>query len=132
MKCKPSEDVCLEHSRPLAGATFCEANCKHKRSATHRQWHPLKMTTLRCIDCDAMLPLGPSNDTPPEVAIEMEAAKVVAENYAYWPVALGIDAFAHDDEPPQSNPEAPDWHTGWLAAAIIDHDITTRTSHDHR
>lgn len=39
---------------------------------------PVLVEQFRCLDCGAWLPLGPSNDEPEQVKIEMRAAEIAA------------------------------------------------------
>jgi|GEM_PF-5692652 len=77
-KCRPSEDVCLEHGRPLATAKTCEVNCRHRAREQHNDTilvcGKLKVVkSLRCSSCNEWLPLGPAATDTPEVALERDA-----------------------------------------------------------
>lgn len=67
------------------------AKCRHRNRKCYG-WHradhgwreapylaPYQAAAVRCEDCGAWLPLGPSNDDSPEVQIEKMAAKMAAD-----------------------------------------------------
>lgn len=56
----------------FAGDRF-DAYWTHMRSIA-------KCEQLRCLDCGAWLSLGESNDSPPEVRVEIQAAEIAATN----------------------------------------------------
>jgi hypothetical protein len=89
---------------------------------------------LVCDDCGAWLPLGPSNDAPAAVAVEIRAAEIAAlgigtpllwiardEEHGWRDFANEdgggdchcSEAVRHDDK---------NWHTGYLARCIVEHD----------
>lgn len=53
-------------------------SCRHSY-ATMKLWYrgtDLVCSALHCERCDEVMPLGPSNDSPPEVQIEIRAAEI--------------------------------------------------------
>ena len=68
-------------------------SCKHENAdhLTPGEWftmrsehgdqpmHVVDFEQFRCLDCGAWLSLGPSNDSPPEVQIEIRAAELAAD-----------------------------------------------------
>lgn len=86
-RCKPSEDVCLEHSRPLKGARYCEDGrewCRHGYAILNntrsveidgeRRVHVERY----CYGCGMRMGLGPANDADPRVAVEVRAAEIAS------------------------------------------------------
>jgi hypothetical protein len=75
-----------------------------------------------CFRCHATLPLGPARDTA-ETAIEVTAARIIADDFAYWPVMDGFDAWVEDrdDDGVRQHHDHPFFRAGWLAAAIAHH-----------
>lgn len=139
MRCRPSEDVCLEHSRLLVGERFCADGCKHERRAQHNEPCSVRgprvlVKSLRCLDCGAWLSLGPSRDDgehAAQVAVEVRAAELAwgkrrdfsADEWHGWDKHLF-------DGSPVENPEHQSlslrgWvasrHAGYLARAIATH-----------
>jgi len=75
---------------------------------------------LRCLDCGAWLALGPSNDAPPEVAVEIRAAELAAP-YLESGARPGADRF--DCCPTNKSDELCDLcQAHVLAHAIATHD----------
>lgn len=74
--------------------------CKHKNTmfwcygvAIHdSQPRHDQCKTLLCRDCDELLPLGASNDAPPEVQVEIKAAELATARIARHE-AFGADRF---------------------------------------
>lgn len=138
MRCKPSEDVCLAHSRPLIGERFCEENCKHGKRIQRNEPCAVRgpavfVKSLRCLDCGAWLSLGPANDSgehAAQVAAEVRAAELAAR----WRDPTDGDArfvFGDlDDEEirgwsiAETNMQdhTDRWHAGYLARAIATHE----------
>ena len=52
--------------------------CKH--SITRITWDGPPLTR-HCIDCEALVPWGPSNDSPPEVRMEIRAAEILEPEF---------------------------------------------------
>lgn len=84
----------------------------------------------RCIDCRQVLSLGPSNEEPPEVQIEIEAAAISAPNSHYMQIwsahAAGFDAARSERDPASSEDTSGPgwwggWWSGWLAYQIVNH-----------
>lgn len=83
-----------------------------------------------CADCNQLLPLGPSNDAPPEVQIEMRAAEL--EDTEHWgPGFISVrERWGMEDhaDPDSEAEDAPDymategWAAGWLSAEIATHE----------
>jgi hypothetical protein len=90
----------------------------------------------RCARCGEWLPLGPSNDAPDEVQVEMRAAEIAANGcmndfvhreFFGW---LAHDEDARCDPPTYETQRASDeWHTGFLARCIDAHDHDRITEH---
>lgn len=79
----------------------------------------------RCLDCGAWLPLGPSNDEPAEVRVEMRAAELAARPISEASIRdrQGWLVFVHNTQP-----GADDYSpAGYLAAAIATHDEEQRS-----
>lgn len=133
MRCRPSEDVCLEHSRPLIGERFCADGCKHERRAQHNEPCSVRgprvlVKSLRCLDCSAWLSLGPARDDgehKQRVAMELRAAQLANTPkgaYVRNGEAAGWDAHVTgDDVPWDGSEESCHWHAGYLARAIATH-----------
>lgn len=138
--CKPSEDVCLEHSRPLIGETFCDENCKHENAdhlkpgdiltptsfAPIEQGCPVLVEQFRCLDCGAWLSLGHSDETDEHVAIEIRAAEIaqaVADNgyYPIWPERHSDEIRGWSVAESNMHPHSGAWLAGYLARQIATH-----------
>lgn len=138
-RCRPSEDVCLEHSRPLIGERFCEDGCKHRLSMMLNRHGGLASTARGdlynrvCERCGAWLSLGPARDTGPHaasVATEVRAAEIAE----LWHDADPAEAFdfvrrLNDEETrgwsiaeTSLQHHTDRWHAGYLARAICHHD----------
>jgi hypothetical protein len=76
----------------------------------------------RCELCRQVVPYGPATDTA-ETAIEVTAARIIADDFAYWPVMDGFDAWVEDrdDDGVRQHHDHPFFRAGWLAAAIAHH-----------
>jgi hypothetical protein len=78
----------------------------------------------RCADCRRFIPLGPSNDAPDEVQVEMRAAELAAA----WEPENGVHGLTTGCEHtgwdgwPYRQPRCTDEHTGFLAAQIRNHE----------
>ena len=104
---------------------------------------------FRCIDCGAWLPLGPSNDEPDAVKVEMRAAELAAHRHemehrlssrfkttygeiAGWRGEETIESlrvFLPDggervDRGTPLNLDSPNWRAGYLARYIVTHEET--------
>jgi hypothetical protein len=77
---------------------------------------------LRCFQCGAIVPLGAATDTA-ETAVEVTAARIIADDFAYWPVMDGFDAWVEDrdDDGVRQHHDHPFFQAGWLACAIAHH-----------
>lgn len=99
--------------------------CRRK----HVEWNSIRIegnpngcTYARCWNCREYASLGPSNDDPSEVAVEIRAAELadLATSDATRSESLGWHAYA--DGGPRTMTIADEWHAGWLGRAIHDHD----------
>lgn len=101
--------------------------CKHRATSwvSRRQVGPdLWVTELQCLSCMRPLPLGQATDTP-EVAIEVRAAEIAASREPDDTITCFIvEGFGYD-RVDVKNPDA-DWHAGYLARCISDHDGADR------
>jgi hypothetical protein len=74
------------------------ARCRHERRFTsvvmRVQGWSVWVDVSQCAACREWLPLGPANDSPPEVAIEVYGARIAAEwrDESYRP---GCDRFEY-------------------------------------
>ena len=121
MKCRPSEDVCLAHSRPLITERVCADGCRHENTTVRylasreaMLWQPWNNFAKICADCGEYLSLGPAADESEAVRIEIDAARLAANETAaalsaalFWALLLG---------PPRAE------QTIALAYAIATHD----------
>lgn len=80
---------------------------------------------FRCIDCGAWLSIGPSNDTPEAVQIEIRAAEIAQEvsEMTEWWLYVGINSTEDENRGyshAKSNvgPDINDWEAGYLARVI--------------
>jgi hypothetical protein len=92
MKCRPSEDVCLEHCLPLVTERTCADGCLHENADHIKHGERMDFDVdarpsnlspceqFRCVDCGAWLSLGPSNDAIPPA--EMRLAAMLACHFA--------------------------------------------------
>ena len=80
--------------------------------------------SVRCFDCRAMLSLGPSNDAPPQVAIDIRAAEISAQATADGSHTVrrsrvlkvtGAEWDGWLDNAMQTVPGDPKREAGWLA-----------------
>lgn len=121
--------------------------CKHERGryivATvyveqTEERTPLVIGQCRCNACGAVIPLGPSNDEPEAVRVEMRAAEIAQDIACMGWTVLRRDSLVfagwHDEqltplyhsngfqyyEPPKFDESQ--WHAGYLARAIATHD----------
>lgn len=101
---------------------------------------------LICIDCGEWLSLGPSNDEPIEVAIELRAAEIAASGYQlhggklrsmHWYEGCGWNAADPDpdcighDACDRGEPEDGPMHlAGFLARVIVRHVCNAGGSHE--
>lgn len=108
------------------------ALCKHSRqlrvwtaSGYFTSYGERTVEKLVCAECHEQFPLGPASVDSDAVQLEIRAAEIVANNHATWPEAIAIDMYTHDClvEPSGSREHSLVWHAGWLAAAIISHDL---------
>lgn len=125
--------------------------CKHE--TTHRMWWHLgrwvnwvdasarklewwAFGARHCVDCGVWLPLGPSNDTPREVQIEIRAAALVADpddvaqfTQVEWAGYWDDETYSVGGGEPLRNFDvtAPDWQAGYLANDIDTHDVSITT-----
>jgi len=53
--------------------------CKHEY--TRITWSGEAPLTRHCLDCEALIPWGPSNDSPPEVRMEIRAAEILEPEF---------------------------------------------------
>lgn len=53
---------------------------------------PLELSWRECLDCGTWLPMGPSNDSPEAVAIEIRAAEL-ADKWSEYEYLPGTDRF---------------------------------------
>jgi hypothetical protein len=62
--------------------------CRHECTATKYDCDglpdPLELSYLECLDCGDWLPLGESNDSPPEVQIEIALAACIGDTCILW------------------------------------------------
>ena len=78
---------------------------------------------FRCLDCGAWLSLGPANDEPAKVQVEIRAAELAAE----WKPVGGIVPCSTSTERvgwllwPHEAPRTIDESAGWLASQIQNH-----------
>jgi hypothetical protein len=78
----------------------------------------------KCARCGETMPLGPSNDAPDEVQVEMRAAELAAA----WEPENGVHGLTTGCEHtgwdgwPYRQPRCTDEHTGFLAAQIQNHE----------
>lgn len=114
--------------------------CRHRRTA-HKRWQNgawsdtaygvncwpgwlgTRDAAVVCGDCSAWLPLGPSNDEGCEV--EIEAARIAMNDgpngdFTAW---NGWDAAVSGED--DHSMGLPEWHAGYLARCIVDHDSAT-------
>jgi ribosomal protein L37E len=89
-----------------------------------------------CKACGEWLPLGPSNDAPDEVRVEMRAAMLAARpgfgsfhNHGAGCERCGFVANKHNTDATHLC-KSTQFHTGWLAYAITDHDRITEHGND--
>lgn len=93
--------------------------CKHEEQLRELFIPPTRgvtmpMITLRCLDCGAWLPLGPSSDSPPEVRGEMILGGLIADAAAEYVgdafdecVEIYVDIFADDTPNPNLRKPGP-------------------------
>jgi hypothetical protein len=104
--------------------------CGHRGKRYMRRWIPTLAGSLTtgimgetdiCVDCGEWFGLGKANDTAPEVAIERRAAELVAfpsdQTILEW---AGERNYIEGHEMPTSF----GGQSGWLAAAISEHDAS--------
>lgn len=106
------------------------AKCRHKNwywlTSSDVVVTPDDPTAIRkvCVRCDETIPIGPSNDSPVSVMIEIEAAEIAAPHSrlmnAFSDQAFGWSAYEDGDYIPAS--AGMRWLAGWLAHAIVKHD----------
>lgn len=142
MRCKPSEDVCLEHCLPLKGMSYCEDGrdrCAHdfgERRETlfaEVQGQRRAFVVRACLECGAWLSLGHSDEAP--VHVEVRAAEIAADlddadRLCDWTLSnesfVSLTAFDERrgwsiaETNMQEHTEA--WHAGYLARCIVGHD----------
>lgn len=124
-KCKPSEDVCLEHCLPLKGARYCEDGrdrCSHdfgeRRETCFAEVRGERRAFVvrACLECGAWLPLGPSDEHASErIEIEIRLAELLAKTECFWEPCgandeqfdLYVDIFAEETPPPQLRSPGP-------------------------
>ena len=74
----------------------------------------------RCWHCPTWLPLGPSNDAPPEVQQEIRAAEIAADSIG---ARMNMDeVFGWGDYDMLGDGDTDAWHAGYLARAIVEHE----------
>lgn len=103
--------------------------CKHSPIGVivHiRLWDGTSCNSLRsgCGSCDAWLSLGPSNDSPPEVALEIRAAELAHPDTIWSPEAIGggyVHACWQPGAPFSDSLDDPEQFAGCLAGAIVEH-----------
>ena len=101
--------------------------------------HIVTVEQFRCLDCGAWLPLGPANDEPAEVQVEIRAAELAAQ---WAPMDRTVTVHAERDGwawhrdghiPEWAVPDIGTYGTydqrlaGYLARLIATHD----TTHEH-
>lgn len=117
--------------------------CKHEnadhlmRGEMYEHWHlgdkgptlhAARCEQFRCIDCGAWLSIGPSNDKPAEVQIEIRAAEIAAHvSDDGAPLVRRFDGAEHAGWiehafDSQKTPEQPGEWAGYLARCIVEHD----------
>lgn len=115
-------------------------NCKHppgyrfyvQRFGTH-ETEP-RPTTLECDLCRAQLPLGPSDESDPRVAVEVRAAEIAATLRETKVPSLneceqhGWETHANDDIAPPILCGRQKFDSGYLAREIVNHAIATHGS----
>ncbi len=120
-------------------------SCKHKRTdhlrGPHDGRHRDVVESLVCIDCEQWLSIGPSNDEPRAVQIEMAAARLagnpeslsqrvrfdIVEHFG-WSGQETTDLTVVDrygkrriDLAVPLNLDSPQWQAGYLARCIATH-----------
>lgn len=81
-------------------------------------------TYARCANCHEYESLGPSNDAPIEVAVEIRAAELadLAGSHSTTTEAYGWLGYQRDTDPIYFGGVTDHWQSGWLGRAIHDHD----------
>jgi hypothetical protein len=81
------------------------------------------LVDARICQCGAWLSLGPARDTA-ETAIEVRAAGLAAGAERHRCESCGIlayvDDLTHQPSVTMGHRRDPSWHSGWLAAAMLD------------
>ena len=79
---------------------------------------------LVCDDCDDLLPLGPSDESDPRVAMELRAAELATERdiSAAWLVGRISDTERDGWSCAESNmaDHSDAWHAGYLARVMVE------------